>query len=220
MKHSFFVLFFLIWNNIFSQIDTTKHLEITGSFLYFKILGHHFDYGLNISSSRDSSKFSNEIALFVSKINAFKEFNVLINVDHFTVGKAFNLRYKSFYFKPSINFGAYYSDFRGFGGFQYELGLCANPRIQVGFHIKRYKVRLTSNYTFNYGWMRYTNNLGEDVNSNIWFPTNFKMNLNAYLSISYLIKFVFLMINFNTVAQTNLICNGSFETDDFKNKKK
>lgn len=174
MKTAFLLFVLTTTFAVFSQeVKKSQTLEVGA--MFFQKHGKSITYSLGYSrlGKKENTKWSNEFFFINNKYNDFEGIGITVNFDCMSYGKAYNFHLGNFLIKPSLNSGVYYWDFRGSNGFQYNLGLNINPRLQVGWEFPKVRVSVVSSLTYGWSWFKYIKSDGTNPNSGIFFPIDY-----------------------------------------------
>lgn len=186
MKQIVILAVILVNTVAFSQ-ETERPGTLEIGAMFFQKNGKSITYCLGYSfyGKKENTKWSNEIFLISNKYNSFEGSGVTINFDHLSYGKAYNLHWGNLMVKPSLNSGLYYWDFRASNGFQYNLGLNINPRLQIGWEFSKVWVSVMSSLTYGLSWFKYIKSDGTNPNSGIFFPLDYNPRLLTVAVIGF-----------------------------------
>ena len=92
---------------------------------------------------------------------------------------------KWFFFKPSLHVGLHYMHYESEKGFQYNIGIQLQERIQYGIYYKKIRFSLITQVFNGWSYFQFYDPSGQNVNPSLKFPWDYNGFLYTDLTISY-----------------------------------
>lgn len=132
------------------------------------------------------TKWTNELSLFIREDNPFSSnFGWRFSMHTLNFGKGYEFTRKHLFFKPCIGAGIHYLRFSDYSGYQYNVGIQLNPRLQYGFNFNRFRISLTTDANICFSYFQYIYPNGQNANPDKKFPIDREGRVSTNLTFSY-----------------------------------